>query len=72
MIRLATVMAAALLAIGFGWATRSVSFVRRHIRVVNLIGGALLIVLGLLMVTGVWTSVMAQLQGVFASVPAPL
>jgi cytochrome c-type biogenesis protein len=61
-----------LLTLGFGWATRSVSFVRRHIRVVNLIGGVVLIVLGLLMVTGVWTAVMAQLQGVFASVPAPL
>ena len=61
-----------LLTLGFGWATRSVSFVRRHIRVVNLVGGALLVVLGLLMVTGVWTAIMAQLQGVFASVPAPL
>ncbi|WP_426321452.1 cytochrome c biogenesis CcdA family protein [Microbacterium sp. E-13] len=61
-----------LVTLGFGWATRSVSFVRRHIRVVNLIGGVLLIVLGLLMVTGVWTAVMAQLQGVFSSVPAPL
>ena len=61
-----------LLTLGFGWATRSVSFVRRHIRAVNLIGGALLVVLGLLMVTGVWTALMAQLQGVFASVPAPL
>jgi len=61
-----------LLTLGFGWATRSVSFVRRHIRIVNLIGGGLLIVLGVLMVTGVWTALMAQLQGVFASVPAPL
>ena len=61
-----------LLTLGFGWATRSVSFVRRHIRAVNLIGGALLVVLGLLMVTGVWTAVMAQLQGVFTSVPTPL
>lgn len=61
-----------LLTLGFGWATRSVSFVRRHIRTVNLIGGALLVVLGLLMVTGVWTAVMAQLQGVFTSVPTPL
>ena len=61
-----------LLTLGFGWATRSVSFVRRHIRVVNLVGGGLLMVLGLLMVTGVWTSIMAQLQGVFQSVPAPL
>ena len=61
-----------LLTLGFGWATRSVSFVRRHIRVVNLVGGALLIVLGVLMVTGVWTQIMSQLQGVFQSVPLPL
>jgi cytochrome c-type biogenesis protein len=28
-----------LLAVGFGWATRSVAFLRRHIRAVNIIGG---------------------------------
>ena len=61
-----------LITLGFGWATRSVTFLRRHIRVVNIVGGVMLIVLGLLMVTGVWTSIMAQLQGVFASVPALL
>ncbi|MGA7147857.1 MAG: cytochrome c biogenesis protein CcdA [Microbacterium sp.] len=61
-----------LLALGFGWATRSVAFVRRHIRIVNIVGGALLIVVGLLMVTGIWTEMMAQLQGVFSSVPLPL
>ncbi len=61
-----------LITLGFGWATRSVGFLRRHIRLVNLIGGGLLIVLGLLMVTGVWTAIMSQLQGVFASVPLPL
>ena len=61
-----------LITLGFGWATRSVSFLRTHIRVVNLIGGGLLIVLGMLMVTGVWSAWMAQLQGVFASVPLPL
>ncbi len=61
-----------LLAFGFGWATRSVSFLRRHIRVVNIIGGALLIVLGLLMVTGVWTAIMSSLLGVMGSVELPL
>ncbi len=61
-----------LLALGFGWATRSVAFLRRHIRTVNLIGGALLVILGLLMVTGVWTAIMAHLQGVMLSVPLPL
>lgn len=61
-----------LLAVGFGWATRSIAFLRRHIRVVNIIGGVLLVILGLLMVTGVWTSVMSQLQGVIGSVELPL
>lgn len=61
-----------LLAIGFGWATRSVAFLRRHIRIVNIIGGLLLIALGVLMVTGVWTSVMSQLTGVIGSVDLPL
>ena len=61
-----------LLALGFGWATRSVAFLRTHIRAVNLIGGGLLVLLGVLMVTGVWTTLMAQLQGVVQSVPLPL
>jgi cytochrome c-type biogenesis protein len=61
-----------LLALGFGWATRSVAFVRTHIRAVNIIGGLLLIVLGLLMVTGVWGTLMARLQGVMVNVPLPL
>jgi len=61
-----------LLAVGFGWATRSVASLRRHIRAVNLVGGILLIVLGVLMVTGVWTTVMSQLTGVIGSVELPL
>lgn len=61
-----------LLALGFGWATKSVAFVRKHIRVVNLIGGALLIVLGLLMVTGLWGQWMSTLQGVMGNVQLPL
>jgi cytochrome c-type biogenesis protein len=61
-----------LITLGFGWATRSVTFLRRHIRAVNIIGGVLLIVLGVLMVTGVWSAWMTQLQGVFSSVPLPL
>jgi cytochrome c-type biogenesis protein len=61
-----------LITLGFGWATRSVGFLRRHIRTVNIIGGVLLVVLGVLMVTGVWTALMAQLQGVFLNVPLPI
>ena len=61
-----------LLTLGFGWATRSVTFLRRHIRVVNIVGGSLLVALGILMVTGVWSALMVQLQEVFLSVPLPL
>mgnify|MGYP001186747200 FL=1 len=61
-----------LLALGLGWATRSVTFLRRHIRVVNIIGGSLLIALGVLMVTGIWGALMSVLQGVMLSVTLPL
>lgn len=61
-----------LIAAGFGWASRSVAFLRRHIRAVNILGGVLLVILGLLMVTGVWSALMSSLQGVFLNVPAPL
>lgn len=61
-----------LLALGLGWATRSVAFVRRHIRTINIVGGVLLVLLGILMVSGVWGALMSNLQGVFRSVPLPL
>jgi len=48
-----------LVAIGFGWVTTSVTWVKRHIRVVNIIGGSLLIVIGVLMVTGIWSLFMS-------------
>ena len=43
-----------LVAIGFGWVGGSVAWVKRHIRVINIAGGVLLIVIGVLMVSGVW------------------
>ncbi len=61
-----------LLALGFGWATRTVTFLRRHIRTLNIIGGAILIALGLLMVTGVWSMLMSALQQVVINVPLPI
>ena len=41
-------------AAGFSWATKSIAFIKKHIRAINLFGGALLIVLGLLLLTGFW------------------
>ena len=61
-----------LIALGFGWASRSVTFLKRHIRTLNLVGGVLLVVLGILMVTGVWTALMSQLGAVIGSVELPL
>lgn len=61
-----------LAALGFGWATRSIGFLRRHVRAVNIIGGVLLIVLGVLMVSGVWTDIMSRLGAVMGSVELPL
>ena len=61
-----------LVALGFGWATKTIGFLRRHIRVVNVIGGVLLIVLGILMVTGLWTDIMSRLTAVMGSVILPL
>ena len=61
-----------LVALGFGWATRAVGFLRRHIRVVNIIGGVMLILLGVLMVTGIWTGIMSRLGAVMGSVILPL
>jgi cytochrome c-type biogenesis protein len=57
-----------LIALGFGWATRSVAFLRRHIRAVNLIGGGVLVVLGILMVTGIWSQLTSNLVGVISGV----
>ncbi len=56
-----------LAAFGFGWMTQTMAFFKRHIRVVNLIGGGLLILIGLLMVTGIWSQIMFSLQAVMAN-----
>jgi cytochrome c-type biogenesis protein len=53
-----------LLSAGFGWASASVDFIRKNIRTVNLIGGGLLIVLGVLMATGLWQILIGALQEV--------
>jgi cytochrome c-type biogenesis protein len=53
-----------LLALGLQWATKSVAFLKRHIRAINIAGGVLLIVIGVLIATGIWTSFMSNLQAV--------
>ena len=57
-----------LLAFGFGWATGAMGFLRRNTRTIQIVGAVCLIVLGLLMLTGVWGTFIAWLQGRFAGI----
>jgi len=52
------------IAAGFGWATKSVGFVKRHIRAFNIFGGSMLIALGLLLLTGLWNGIIVVIQEV--------
>jgi cytochrome c-type biogenesis protein len=52
------------IAAGFGWASKSVGFVKRHIRGFNLFGGGVLVVIGLAMVSGLWGLFMLWVQEV--------
>lgn len=49
----------------FGWA-------RRHTRGIMMLGGGMLILLGLLQVTGLWLSLISRFQGVIAGWQVPL
>jgi cytochrome c-type biogenesis protein len=53
-----------LVALGLNWVTGSVAWLKRHIRVINIVGGALLILVGLLMVSGLWTMFISSLGSV--------
>lgn len=61
-----------LAAFGFGWMTETMTFFKRHIRAVNLIGGGLLILIGILMVTGLWSRMMYAFQAVIGGYVTPL
>jgi cytochrome c-type biogenesis protein len=52
-----------LVAFGFGWVATSVAWIKKRIRVVNIVGGALLVIIGVLMVTGLWSLWMSELGG---------
>lgn len=51
-----------LLAFGFGWASTGMTFLRRHSRTIQIVGAAMLILVGLAMVTGLWGQFVAWLQ----------
>lgn len=51
-----------LVALGFGWVTSVLGFLRRHMRTVSAVGGVLLITIGVLLVSGEWNVLMDHLR----------
>ncbi|MGY1855249.1 cytochrome c biogenesis CcdA family protein [Modestobacter sp. SYSU DS0290] len=56
-----------LVALGARWAVGAMSFLKTHARAVTRFGGAVLVLVGLLLVTGAWTEMMRWLQGWLAA-----
>ncbi len=61
-----------LLALGAGWAVRTAGWLRRNTRRIQLFGGAMLIVVGVLLVTGLWADLVGWLRGPIAGFTTPL
>jgi len=57
-----------LVAMGLGWVSGALAVVRRHARLVSQIGGAVLILMGVLLFSGVWDHWMNYLRLEFANV----
>ena len=60
-----------LLALGLSRAQRSVAWLRRHGRAVELAGGGMLVIVGVLFVTGTWQELFRPLQRWFAELGWP-
>ena len=61
-----------LIALGFGWVTGAVAWLKRHIRAINIAGGVILMAIGTAMVSGVWQIWMSSLQAVIGGTTTPL
>ncbi|HJT03451.1 MAG TPA: cytochrome c biogenesis CcdA family protein [Pseudonocardiaceae bacterium] len=61
-----------ILAIGSTWAVTAAGWLRRHTRAIQLTGGALLLVVGALLVTGLWGQLIALLRGPISGFTTPL
>ena len=51
-----------LVAVGFGWVSGALGVIRRHMGLISRVGGALLIVMGILLVSGEWNHWMDALR----------
>lgn len=56
-----------LLALGSGWAVNGFSWLRRHSRAIQVVGGVLLIAVGLALVSGAWNDFISWVRDAFVS-----
>lgn len=61
-----------LLALGATWAVRTAAWLRRHARGIQLFGGAMLVGVGVLLVTGLWAELIGWLRGPIAGFTTPI
>lgn len=61
-----------LAALGFGRFMHAVSWFRRHQRTVSVVGGVLLIAVGIMLVTGLWTDLVDEMQTWVNGFEAPI
>jgi cytochrome c-type biogenesis protein len=60
------------IAVGAARAVRALAWLRRHVRAVQVSGGVLLVLVGVLLVTGVWGQLVAGLQTSIAGYTPPI
>ncbi|MGW5721461.1 cytochrome c biogenesis CcdA family protein [Amycolatopsis sp. NPDC003865] len=61
-----------LLAVSARWALTTAGWLRRHTRAVQITGGVLLLAVGVLLVTGLWGTLVAYMRGPIAGFTTPL
>ncbi|GAA5155459.1 cytochrome c biogenesis CcdA family protein [Pseudonocardia eucalypti] len=61
-----------LIAVGAARAVRALAWLRRHTRAVQIAGGALLVLVGVLLVSGLWGTLVAGLQVTIAGFTPPI
>jgi cytochrome c-type biogenesis protein len=61
-----------LIALGFGWVTNAVGWLKKHMRAINIAGGVMLMAIGTAMVSGLWQIWMSGLQAVISGTTTPL
>lgn len=60
------------LALGAGWAVRPTAWMRRHTRRIQIVGGIMLLVVGALLVTGLWGEFIAWMRAPIGGFSTPL